>query len=110
MERKNDTIFTGGDLRKMRIKKGMPLKQFWGNLGYSITCGSRYEGGKTRIPEHVRRLVNLHYVLGIPTDPDSQEWEAMAGEIKQNQPVRQINAIKLIEKGMGILKNAIEEK
>lgn len=103
MQDKHAVVFTGEELRKMRIASGLSLKEFWGRVGYTISRGSCYETSKTKIPEHVRRLVWLHHVLGVPTDPDSAETREFAAELKAKHPLRLNNARKLAEKAVGLM-------
>lgn len=93
----------------MRIERGMSLKEFWGAVGYTLSRGCSYETSKTKIPEHARRLVYLHYVLGVPTDPESAEARQFAVELKEKHPIRVNNAVKLVEKGIGIMKDTLLE-
>lgn len=93
----------------MRTALGYSLNEFWGSLGYTISRGSCYETSKTRIPEHVRRLVYLHYVLGVPTNPDDQEARQFAVALKEKHPLRLNNAVKLVEKGIGIMQDTLSE-
>lgn len=55
-------------LRRLRNDHGLTMKEFWGAMGYNLSRGCAYENGKNKIPEHVNRLVHLHYIAGIPTD------------------------------------------
>jgi len=102
-------VFTGESLRQMRIARGMSLKEFWGGVGYTLSRGCSYETSKTKIPEHVRRLVHLEYVQGVPTDPDSAAAKQFAMELKEKHPIRVNNAVKLVEKGIGIMKDTLSE-
>lgn len=102
-------VFTGEGLRQMRLASGLSLKEFWGSVGYTLSRGSSYETSKSKIPEHARRLVYLHYVLGVPTDPDSAEAREFAAELKSKHPLRLKNARKLVEKAEKLMKDTLSE-
>lgn len=87
----------------------MSLRDFWGGVGYTLSRGHSYETGKTPVPEDVRRLVYLEYVLGVPTDPDSEEGRKFASELKEKHPIRLNNAVKLVEKGIGLMQDTLSE-
>lgn len=82
-----DKFLTPEALTELRKAKGLSQRAFWHALGYSNTRGCSYEAGRTAIPEHVRRLVYLHHVLGIPTDIDSKEFRAFEQRMKADKPV-----------------------
>lgn len=82
-----DKNLTPAALIELRTAKGLSQKAFWGAIGYSTTCGCSYETGRTPIPEHVRRIVYLEYVLGIPTNIDSEEFRAFELRMKADKPV-----------------------
>ena len=103
------TMLTGEDLRTLRMSMGMSLKDFWGAAGYSLSRGCAYETGKTDIPGHVRRLMYLQYVLGIPTDIDSQEFRDFEAALKSNNPVQLNNARKALESGIDFMHSALTE-
>lgn len=109
MQDKHAVVFTGEELRQMRLARGLSLKEFWGAVGYTLSRGCSYETSKTKIPEHVRRLVWLHYVLGVPTDPESAEARQYALELKEQHPLRVNNAVKLVEKGINIMRDTLSE-
>lgn len=104
MKNTKRSALTGKSLREMRTDRGMLLKDFWGNIGYSVSRGHAYETGRSKIPEHVRRLVHLQYVLGIPTNPDSDEGNALTAALKQQHQIRLNNTVQLIEQGLGMIK------
>ena len=62
-------------LRKYRESRKESLKTFYGTIGSSISAGHSYEKGTTNIPEETKRLLFLHYGLGIPTDCQSEEFQ-----------------------------------
>ena len=76
-------------LRKYRESRKESLKTFYGALGSSISAGHSYEKGITNIPEETKRLLFLHYGLGIPTDCQSEEF------LKFHDTLRSINAVKV---------------
>lgn len=75
-------------LLELRTAKGLSQKAFWGAIGYSTTRGCSYETGRTPIPEHVRRLVYLEHVLGVPTNIDSEEFQAFESRLKAEKPLK----------------------
>jgi hypothetical protein len=48
---------------------------FWAALGVPVTTGCSYEIGRSQIPTETKRLLFLHYGLGIPTDCQSEEFQ-----------------------------------
>jgi hypothetical protein len=100
--------FTGEGLRQMRLGRGMLIKDFWGNIGYSVSRGHAYETGRSKIPEHARRLIHLHYVLGLPTNPDTPEGRELAERLKQQHPIQLGNAVRMVEQGLDIIKGKLE--
>lgn len=82
-----DKFLTPEAVTELRKAKGLSQRAFWHALGYSNTRGCSYEAGRTAIPEHVRRLVYLHHVLGIPTNIDSKEFRAFEQRMKADKPV-----------------------
>lgn len=92
-------------LLELRIAKGLSQKAFWGAIGYSTTRGCSYEIGRTPIPEHVRRLVYLQHVLGVPTDIDSEEFHAFEQRIKSDKPLSVEAARSALESALKGLSN-----
>lgn len=88
----------------MRMSREMSIKDFWAGIGYSLSRGHSYETGKTPIPESVRRLVYLQYILDVPTDPDSEEGQKFAEGLKEKHPIRLDNARRLMEDALSELK------
>lgn len=75
-------IETADDITKdvvLRLRRERNLTQaaFWKPFGTSKSMRSYYENGKTPIPKDVKKLVFMHYVVGIKTD------ENLAGMRKQ---------------------------
>lgn len=60
---------TGPQLREIREAKALSQAAFWGAIGVKQPAGHGYENDR-EMPESVRRLVYLHYVVGIPTDAE----------------------------------------
>lgn len=61
-------------LRKLREKLGLTQPAFWSAVGVTVLRGARYENGFTKvIPRDVRRLVFLHYIIGIPTNASPED-------------------------------------
>ena len=87
MEIKKTAEICGGTLRKLRESRGERLEDFWGAVGYSTSRGSAYETGSP-IPEHVRRLIFLHYVVGIPTDLQGSEVIDLATAVENGSARR----------------------
>lgn len=100
---------TGEALRQMRIARRLSAEEFWSAMGYKLSRGYHYESGKGKIPEHVRRLVHLHYVLGVPTDPDSPEMAAFAKGLAEQHPIRLNNVVEKLEQGIGLMKDTLTE-
>ena len=89
-------------ISKYREELGLSLEKFWSEVGCSRSRGLRYETGHTGIPEVVKRLVFLHYGVGIPTDCRSQEFQ----DFMHNMRTRSINVGKvtrLIEEARELL-------
>lgn len=61
-------------VRVLREESKLSQTKFWGAIGISLARGNRYETGKAAtIPGDVKRLVFLHYVIGIPTNATPDE-------------------------------------
>lgn len=100
---------TGPDLQDMRQKRGMSVKDFWDRVGYSLNRGYAYEAERSQIPEHVRRLIYIEYVLGIPTNPDSDDGRQFAEILQQNNPVQLLEMRKRLAMGVGIINATLSE-
>lgn len=61
-------------LKQLRESRNESQKVFWGALGISLSTGCSYEKGRSPIPTETKRLLFLHYGLGIPTDCESEEF------------------------------------
>ncbi len=109
MQDTHTVVFTGERLRQMRVERGLSLKEFWGGVGYTLSQGSSYETSKSKIPESARRLVYLQYVLGVPTDPESEEGAQFAARLKEQHPLQVNNAVRLVEKGIGLMQETLSE-
>lgn len=99
-----DKNLTPETLLELRTAKGLSQKAFWGSIGYSTTRGCSYETGRTPIPEHVRRLVYLEHVLGVPTDIDSEEFHAFESRMKAKKPISVAAARTALEQALKELK------
>lgn len=110
-------IKTEGDINALTVKElraGLKLTQsdFWGAVCVSKGRGCVYETGRTApIPAEVRRLVFLHYVVGVPTDLTSKELVELAELAKFASPVRRARremhaAADLIDQASELLKQA----
>ena len=53
---------TGLQIQAHRLERGMTQTAFWGKVGTSQTCGSRYEDGRP-IPRPIKTLLDLVYFL-----------------------------------------------
>lgn len=95
-----DKNLTPAALVELRTAKGLSQKAFWGAIGYSTTRGCSYETGRTPIPEHVRRLVYLEHVLGVPTDIDSEKFQLFEMHLKSNNTVSAIAARAALENAL----------
>ena len=109
MSNKELFVYTAQTLQRMRLERGLSVEEFWGAMGYKTSRGYHYEAGKSKIPEHVRRLVHLHYVLGVPTDPDSAEQATFMKAIEEQQPIRLNNVVKKLERGIGLMTDTLSE-
>lgn len=102
MEIKNPHEISGEALRALRTARNERLEDFWGAVGYSTSRGSAYETGSP-IPEHVRRLIFLHYVVGIPTDLQGSKVIDLATAV-ENGSARQLDEVRaLIEQQQELL-------
>lgn len=96
---------TGPELLAFRQSLNLSVKDFWKRLGYTPNRGWAYEAGRNRVPGHVHRLVYLEYVLGIPTDPGSEDSVKFAEILRDNNPARLLE----LRKGLRILGATISE-
>lgn len=62
-----------------READGLGPEEFWGPIRVKRGSAHRYEKG-CLIPEHVRMLIYLHHVIGIPLNAEHQDLSA-AGSI-----------------------------
>jgi DNA-binding transcriptional regulator YiaG len=51
----------GERMRKLRSKLGLKQGEFWARLGVTQSAGSRYETGGRRLPEPLKKLIELAY-------------------------------------------------
>ena len=51
----------GERMRKLRRKLGLKQGDFWSRLGVTQSAGSRYETGGRRLPEPLKKLIELAY-------------------------------------------------
>lgn len=88
-------------------KKGQ--RKFWGAICVSLSRGNAYETARTKpIPPEVRRLVYLHYVVGLPTDATKEELAGAVSSVNQARAAGKIitEAGKLTSKAMAALTQA----
>lgn len=90
-------------LKAYREEKKLFLKDFWGAIGCTTSRGHSYEIGKIETPEVVKRLLMLHYGLGIPTDCQSEEYENFAEALRNGNLTNVGMAAKLLEKAHALL-------
>lgn len=109
MHQTNPVAITGDSVRKMRQDMNLSQRAFWERIGCTVPTGCGYETGRSRIPEPVRRLIYLQYVLGIPTDIDSQEFREFESGMNNNNPSRLITARRVLETGIDIMSNTLRE-
>ncbi len=83
-------------LEAYRTERELSLERFWGEVGCSPTRGLRYETKKTEIPEVVKRLVFLHYGLGIPTDCNSDEFQLFVDSLRNGKTLTLSKVIGLL--------------
>ena len=75
-EIKTEDDITSEWVRGERAKRQMKQREFWEPICLDRNTGSFYEKQVEKLgrplPRHVRRLLFLHYVIGIPVDnPDT---------------------------------------
>lgn len=90
-------------LREYRDSKRLRLIDFWGAIGCTTSRGFSYETGKTEIPEVVKRLVFLHYGVGIPTDCQSEEFLKFRDTLRSINAVKVAKAAELIQQAQALL-------
>lgn len=61
-------IITGITAYKLRSTMGIPQGEFWGRVGVTQSCGSRYESGRP-IPRPVKKLFYLTYIAPVAGAP-----------------------------------------
>lgn len=100
-----------------RLRESLELSQakFWEMVGVSPLRGHRYENGITHsIPRDVRRMVFLHYVIGIPTDASPESLRKLKLMAELSKPLEDVNAkLEAAAKAIASAKetlNAIEPK
>lgn len=81
MEIKKQSDINAETVKALRLDLGMRLSDFYPPVCVSLTRGSSYETGKTPIPETVKRLLFLHYIVGIQTDLSAEELK-MRGNVE----------------------------
>lgn len=107
MEIKKVSEISGERLRVLRTARGERLEDFWGAVGYSTSRGHAYETGATSLPEHVRRLVFLHYVVGIPTNLEGAEFNDLVQAIEAGSIGKIRQASTLLEQGQQLLNETL---
>lgn len=103
MELKSFDQLTPQFLRDYRDSKELRLVDFWGAIGCSTSRGFSYETGKTELPEVVKRLVFLHYGVGIPTDCRSEEFADFVKVVRNCNAYKVSQAVKMIDAARTLL-------
>lgn len=84
MEIKNESDFNAQNVRALRESLGMSQAQFWGAVCVSTARGSAYEIERNKIPRTVKRLLWLHYFMGINTSTaESQPKKRAASKTRK---------------------------
>ncbi len=78
MEIKKESDFNAQNVRALRESLGMSQSQFWGAVCVSTARGSAYEIERNKIPAPVKRLLWLHYFMGIDTSATGAQPKARA--------------------------------
>ncbi len=81
MEIQKQSDINAETVKRLRTSLDMRLIDFWPPVCITASRGCAYEKGKTEIPETVKRLVFLHYVVGIQTDLSAEELK-MRGNVE----------------------------
>lgn len=76
-------IYTGEEVRKLRLKLGMNQSQFWVPFQTTQSGGSRYESGRD-IPAPVQVLLNLAFGTEAKASSIFGELRAMAKPPKKS--------------------------
>ncbi|MND38632.1 hypothetical protein D3C76_47600 [compost metagenome] len=110
MEIKNENEISGVAAQAMRERLKLTQKEFWRPVCVSGARGCAYETGRTPIPSPIKRLLYLHYVLGIPTDMSPREASDLA---KVAAPARRARrqmdaATRMIDEASAMLTQAKE--
>lgn len=74
---KAETELTGAKVRELRQSLGLCQRVFWGAVCSSKGQGSGYELERRDMPPYLRRLVFLHYIVGLPTG-DAEKMNSLA--------------------------------
>ncbi len=80
MEIKNEHEFNGESARALRESLGLTQEQFWTPVCVSVARGSAYEIGRNKVSAPVKRLLWLHYVVGIQADMTGIEERSSANQ------------------------------
>lgn len=83
-------------VKQLREELGLSLDKFWSAIGCTDTRGFRYESGQTEMPEVIKRLVFLHYGVGIPTDCQSAEFQRFVESVNTSETLNK--ALHLVDK------------
>lgn len=93
-------------LEAFRNERELSLERFWSEVGCSATRGLRYETRKTEMPEVVKRLVFLHYGVGIPTDCNSDEFQLFVDSLRNGKTLTLSKVIGLLGQVNNVLGQA----
>lgn len=93
MDIKTEADITARTARQLRDARKLSQKEFWGAVCVTGARGCAYETARTSpIPPEIRRLVYLHYVVGIPTDATREELQGTVDTAALTSEARQIAA------------------
>lgn len=84
MEHPTHDQITGQQLRTIRGALGLSQAAFWGAIGVKQPSGSAYEDGH-EMPEPVRRLAWLNYVMEIPVNAEPEALRTIAIAVKSQR-------------------------
>ncbi|NTE96730.1 hypothetical protein [Agrobacterium tumefaciens] len=113
MKIENESEITGPVARQLREGVGLTVVKFWGDVCVTANRAWRYENGHSELPQPIRRLIYLHYVVGVPVDLHSKELAELAELAKFASPVRRtrrdiVTASGFIDQAAELLKQAKE--
>lgn len=109
----NSSQINGVVARQLRKGLDLGLREFWGNVAISYSAGSSYETGRNNIPEPVKRLLFLEYVLHIPTDMTASDaaegFDLDALEVRRKAREKLARVSALNKQAAGLLQQSLQE-